>query len=98
TSDLSSASVHAAVTSDTPMCQPSFGDFPYLPTTVDIAWTGIGPVSSTRTDTQSPCLLSTSVTRINPATGTAQLSAFPGLSFTGSQSDLATSDNRLQIL
>ncbi len=97
-SDLSSASVHAALTSDTPTCQPSFGDFPYLPTTVDVAWTGIGPVATTRTDIQSPCLLSTSVSRINPAAGTALLSAFPEMSFAGSQSDLATSDNRFQIL
>jgi len=95
--DLSGATVHAYLTSDTPRCEPSFGDFQYLPVTVDFTLTGTGPVATGRTTGHGPCLNTELVDQINNANGTATLSAFPGVTFTGSQSVIGTTDHRFEI-
>jgi len=85
-SDLSTAALHTTLSSQTPTCAgfPQAG-FP-LPTTVDVTWTGAGPIATTRDSNTFECLDYTSKstglqTINNGGTATATVSGIPG-SFT----------------
>ena len=101
TFSLTSATLHISLDSNTPTCQPSFGNFPFLPTDVNVTLTGIGPDAILHTDSQGACSSFSEEIFFddnnNNATGTATLSFFPGMTFTGSQSFLGTSNHSFQI-
>ena len=101
TFSLTSATLHISLDSHTPTCQPSFGNFPFLPTDVNVTLTGIGPDAILHTDSQGACSSFSEEIFFddnnNNATGTATLSFFPGMTFTGSQSFLGTSNHSFQI-
>lgn len=75
-SDLASASVDATVTDSTPTC--GLTGSMTLPLTVDVAWTGVGPLNSRHTTSKSDCgsfhTESLNNSSGNPATATATLS------------------------
>lgn len=100
-SNLSAATLHISLDSSTPTCQPSFGSFPFLPTDVNVTWTGVGPVAASHSDSQGSCSSFSEQTFFddtnNNATATATLSYFAGTTFSGGQSFLGTSNHSFQI-
>ncbi len=100
-SGLSSASLHAVIDTNTPVCQ-GFTNSPLpFPLTIDITWTGTGPVASLRTVTTSNCgsfsLDATGTQSTNPASVTGNVSSLSG-PFTSDQAGLDTNDHRIRIL
>jgi hypothetical protein len=99
-SNLASATLHTHIDSST-MCQPSFGNFPFVPMDISITWTGVGPVTTSRSNSQGSCGSFSEETFFNDvnnnATATATLSFFPGITFSGGQSFLGTTDHSFQI-
>jgi hypothetical protein len=98
-SGLSSASVHAVIDQTTPAC-PHFDNGFFSPFTVDLTWTGTGPLASIRSTAISDCgafhqtLSTTDAT--NPATASGTISMFPD-ALSGSQaSTIDSSDHRVQ--
>lgn len=99
-SNLSTATLHTHIDTSN-MCQPSFGNFPFLPMDVNVTWTGAGPVATSKSDSQGFCG-SVSVETFfndvnNNASATATLSYFPGMTFNGSQSQIGTSSHSFQL-
>lgn len=98
-SGLSSASVHAVIDQSTPACPHSDNGF-FSPFTVDLTWTGTGPLASIRNTSISDCgalhqeLLSTFAN--NPATAAGTVSIFGG-PISSSLSSINTSDTRFQL-
>jgi hypothetical protein len=99
-SNLQSATLQAHIDTNT-MCQPSFGNFPFVPMDISITWKGVGPLATSRSDSQGSCGSFSEEAFFNDvnnnATATATLSLFPGISFTGGNSFLGTSDHSFQI-
>jgi hypothetical protein len=85
-SNLSTAALHTTLSSQTPTCNGFPSTLSPLPPTVDVTWTGAGPISETRDEGHSKCLdytvQSSGLQTINNGgTATATLSGLPG-SFT----------------
>jgi len=98
-SSLQTASLHMAIDSSTPGCS---GYFNYVPTpfTLDVTWTGIGPIATTRGNTSYKCATYHSETiaagSSNLANGTATLAPlFPDSFTVMGQAGLNSSDQRI---
>lgn len=97
-SGLSSASVHAVIDANTPACT-GFTNGPFDPFTVDLTWTGTGPLASIHNSAISDCgafhqvLLSSDSN--NPATASGTVSLFPD-GFVSTQASINSSDRRFE--
>lgn len=97
-SGLSSASVHAVIDQNTPVC-PNFPNGSFSPFTVDLTWTATGPLASIKSTAISDCgafhqvLLTTDST--NPATASGIVSMFPD-AITANQGSINSGDHRSQ--
>jgi hypothetical protein len=52
---LSSASLHTTITDANAACDAAQNDFAYLPLTIDMIWTGIGPEATVDNNPQQSC-------------------------------------------
>jgi hypothetical protein len=99
-SDLQTASVHATLTEATGNCGGPPSSLP-LPLTVDVTWTGIGPVGTSRGSSRFDCggyTLESQGTssRIDDVSATAVLTPLFTDAFTGTQGGVRTNDARDQ--
>lgn len=97
--DLSGASLHTMLTDATPTC--GFPNSVSLPLTVDVTWTGTGPINSFRATGHSECghfhIESVTSNTGNNASATATVSPMFSDSFTSTQGNLNASDNRTHV-
>jgi len=99
-SGLQSASLHASIDSTTTPCP--HGNNSGLPAafTVNVTWTGTGPVASFRSDSTSTCASLHTVSAVlgssSTATATGDLSGIAG-SFTTPQAGLGTNDSTTHV-
>jgi len=102
-SALGSASLQAHLDSNSQSCPPGPPPtpFPFLPTDVNVRWSGIGPAATTLTNAEGQCSqfreeLAFKDTA-NNANATATLSYFPGQTFNGDESSLQTINHTFHI-
>lgn len=99
-SRLGSASLHATITDQTPVCGGGSADIP-VPFNVDLTLTGTGPTRSSRGLTQESCLdysfQQTTTQTLNPASGSATVPAFSATPLTSSFSLLQDQDQTTHV-
>jgi hypothetical protein len=89
--DLTSGSLHTTLTEANLSCGSFPNDFTVLLLTVDVTWTGISPLSSTRSNSQNACpgfhMESSSIDLNNNSSAVATLSGAVNESFVSQQSE-----------
>jgi hypothetical protein len=98
---VQSATLNTTITTATPTCQgPGPGTVP-LPLTLNVVWSGAGPVATTRSEGQFSCLTyhlqGQGLTATNLANVTATLSPLLASPITSDQGSLVTRDDHVQV-
>lgn len=97
---LSTASLHAVIDQNTPACQGFSNGFVSFPLTVDITWTGTGPLASLRTTNTAACGAlhseTTNLQTTNPASASGNVSIFTDPIAT-TEGSLNSGDNNFKL-
>jgi hypothetical protein len=98
---VQSATLNTTITTSTPTCQgPGPGSVP-LPLTMNVVWSGAGPVATTHSEGQLSCLTyhlhGQGLTTTNLANVTATLTPLLASTLTSDQGSLVTRDNHVQV-
>lgn len=92
---LTSATLHVTISDATPTCEFSFPPDLPLPLTIDVSWTGIGPIATSKITDQSACgtfMAESSSTLVsNVSSAVATVSGQVNESFVSHQSDVESS-------